>query len=53
MGKGWVKNKDQDIKTHNKGWTKYIRQQTKNEAQQKKKKIVTNYIINIKHQDST
>jgi hypothetical protein len=28
-GQRMGKNKEQDIKTHNKGWTKDIRQQTK------------------------
>jgi hypothetical protein len=42
------KNKKQDIKTHNKGWTKYKRQQTNEiEAPQKRKKA--SYKLHSKH----
>ncbi len=47
------KSKEQDIKTHNIGWTKNrIQQQTKLKPHRKEKTLVTNYIVNIKHQDS-
>jgi hypothetical protein len=53
-GQRMGKNKEQDIKTHNKGWTKDRRQQTNEiKGPQKRKTLVTNYIINIIHQDST